>query len=127
MKKASEIMSSSVVTVRESDTLEVVLNVLDSRGFSGLPVTNAEQKLVGLVSRTDITNYVLTHNDKSIEIVELMTPFIFTINPNDPVKKVVDTMVKAGIHRIVVTEAGCPVGIITSMDLVKEYGASLQS
>ena len=120
-------MSSSVVTVRESDTLEVVLNVLDSRGFSGLPVTNAEQKLVGLVSRTDITNYVLTHNDKSIEIVELMTPFIFTINPNDPVKKVVDTMVKAGIHRIVVTEAGCPVGIITSMDLVKEYGTSLQS
>ena len=45
----------------------------------------------------------------------------------DGVRREVDTMVKAGIHRIVVTEAGCPVGIITSMDLVKEYGTSLQS
>ncbi|MCA9780575.1 MAG: CBS domain-containing protein [Candidatus Eremiobacteraeota bacterium] len=120
-------MSGSVVTVRETDSLETVLNILDARGFSGLPVTNAEQKLVGLVSRTDITNYALAHSDKSVQIIELMTPFIFTINPEDTVKKVVDTMVKAGIHRIVVTESGRPVGIITSMDLVKEYGRSLDA
>ena len=127
MKQAKDIMSSGVLTAKESDPLETVLSILDTRGFSGLPVTNDEQKLVGLVSRTDITNYALAHNDKSVPVGDLMTPFIFTINPEDPLKKVVDTMVKAGIHRIVVTEGGKPAGIITSMDLVKEYGRSLQA
>ena len=126
MKLAKDIMSQSVITVRENSKLEDVLTLLDEKGFSGLPVTDEEDKLVGLISRTDITEYVLGRNaDKGVKVSELMTPFVFNFDPDDPLKKIVDAMVKARIHRIVVTENGRPVGIITAMDLMGEFSKTL--
>jgi CBS domain-containing protein len=127
MKQAKDIMSGSVVTVEESSSLERVLAILDDKGFSGLPVTNDEKKLVGLISRTDITTYVLANKaDQKIKISELMTPFVFNFDPDDSLKKIVDTMVQARIHRIVVTDDGEPVGIITAMDLMAEFANTLR-
>lgn len=125
MKLAKDIMNRNVKTVDENSKLEDVLALLDGEGFSGIPVTNENKKLVGLVSRTDITEYVLRHSDKSCSVSELMTPFVFDFSPDDPLKKVVDTMVKTRIHRVVVTEDGEPVGIVTTMDLMEEFSKTL--
>ena len=51
-----------------------------------------------------------------------MTPFAFQLKPEDEVAQLVDTMLSGGIHRVVVCDqAGRPVGIVTSMDIVRDY------
>jgi tRNA nucleotidyltransferase (CCA-adding enzyme) len=128
MKLAKDIMSKGVITVDETTKLEDVVSILDEKGFSGLPVVDSDKKLVGLISRTDLSAHALSKNgDKNIQISELMTPFVFNLDPDDSVKKIVDTMLKARIHRVIITDSGEPVGIITSMDLMAEYAKTLNS
>ena len=126
MKLVRDTMSTKVVTVVDTTSLNEVVELLDLKGYGGLPVVDAEQNLVGLVSRTDITTYLLQEKaDRTVSISVLMTPFLFSIKPEDSLKSAIEVMLKAEIHRIVVTEEGKPVGIITSMDLVREYVKSL--
>lgn len=55
-------------------------------------------------------------------VADLMTPAPFTVSPDDQVGDVRDLVLEAGVHCIpVVDEAGHPVGIVTSFDLVEEY------
>lgn len=51
-----DIMTSPAVSVRPSATLADMLALVGTRHINRLPVTNAEGRLVGLVSRTDILN-----------------------------------------------------------------------
>ena len=126
MKLVSDIMSTKVATVSEASSLNEVIELLDLKGYSGMPVVDADQNLVGLVSRTDITTYLMREKaDRDVSISVLMTPFLFSIKPEDSLLSAIQLMLKAEIHRIIVTEQGKPVGIITSMDLVRDYAKSL--
>ena len=52
-------------------------------------------------------------------VQEFMTDSLVTASPDTSVQKVAQRMMEAGVHRvIIVDEEHCPVGIITSLDLV---------
>ena len=54
---------------------------------------------------------------------ELMSTAPFTIRCNDAVGDTRDALLSSGIHCVpVVDDEGTPVGIVTSWDLVEEYG-----
>ncbi len=70
---ARELMTSPVVTVNVTDTVQEVATVMYDRHLNAVPVVDAANKLVGIVSRADIirlmvsdeTNYELTHPEES--------------------------------------------------------------
>jgi CBS domain-containing protein len=50
----ADVMTTDVVKVRPSLPLKDVAELLLSRGISGVPVVDAEGRLLGVVSETDI-------------------------------------------------------------------------
>ncbi len=54
---AKEIMRSPVVSVKHDTYLKDIIKILDEEEFSGLPVVDDDNKVVGIVSETDINKY----------------------------------------------------------------------
>lgn len=55
-----------------------------------------------------------------IDVRQLMTAPVLTVEPEEPVDQVADAMLEQGIRSIVAVDEDCrPVGILTSTDFVK--------
>ncbi len=54
---ANEVMTTPVVSVRADTSLKKTAELLDENSFSGLPVVDDEERLIGIVSETDILRY----------------------------------------------------------------------
>ena len=52
--KATDVMTSQVVTVRQDDSLVDAIRTMDDRRVSVLPVVDDNQMLVGIVSVSDL-------------------------------------------------------------------------
>jgi CBS domain-containing protein len=51
------------------------------------------------------------------DVSEVMTRKLWTLGPDEPVDKAADVMRSASIHRVLVTEAGKLVGIVSAIDI----------
>ena len=54
---AKEFMRSPVVSVTRDTYLKDIIKLLDDEGFSGLPVVDDDNKVIGIISETDIRKY----------------------------------------------------------------------
>ncbi len=52
-----EVMTSPIVTVRYDTSLKELLNILDNNIFSGLPIVDEGEKLIGIISEKDVMKY----------------------------------------------------------------------
>ncbi|MBP2675065.1 MAG: domain containing rane protein [Deltaproteobacteria bacterium] len=67
---ARDIMNEKVVSVTPGDTLEDVVKVMSAAGVSGVPVVEADGKVLGVISEKDIIRRML--GGKSGSIMTLM-------------------------------------------------------
>ncbi len=58
-------------------------------------------------------------NASSVTVADIMTPVTFKVHPDTPLPEVADTMIRGRIHRVLVTDNGQVVGIITALDMLK--------
>ena len=82
--KVKDIMSKEVVSVKPEDNALGVLNLLFKMQISGLPVIDAQGKLVGMFTEKDILSYVLP------SYIEKVGRFIYEENPKSTKKKFTD-------------------------------------
>ncbi|NLA10566.1 MAG: CBS domain-containing protein [Firmicutes bacterium] len=59
---AREIMTAAVFSIAKQQTLQEALAIMAKHNISGLPVTEADGTLVGIISNTDIINYAQKEN-----------------------------------------------------------------
>lgn len=145
-------MTPEPVTVTPLDSVETVLNRLEERHISGLPVVNDEGKLVGIISEADLLfkerpirlplyllllggiiyleplDRFIQELKKSLGVLvqDVMTPNPFTITPDAPISQAADLMLEKRINRLpVVDEQGKLVGIITRDDLLRALQSEL--
>lgn len=149
MYTAKEIMSSPAVSVNVEQTLQDVIEILAKNRFSGVPVIDNENKVIGVISDTDIIRYshqvsvvplsnlsgwISPHVDisdlatvrKGFELLhktkvnEVMTKKVFTVHEGDSATDVAQLMNKRRINRVpVVDSEGKLVGIVTRGDMVQ--------
>jgi len=142
--KASEIMTTDVVTVSKEDNVKEVAKVLTEEGISGVPVVE-DGELIGIVSEGDLVahdkklhfpNYVyfldsvfyLESFDKfeedlkkvaAVKIKDIMTENVITISPETTVEDMATVIIDEHINRLPVMEDGKMVGIVSRADIVK--------
>lgn len=128
MRKVADILKSTQVhTVAVGTPLTEVVAMLEERFISGAPVVDHEGKMVGLISRTDVIGRLFRQGSiDKVKVEDVMTPFIFRVTPHDPLERLVDIMLSARIHRVVVTLEDRPVGIVTTLDLLSDYQRLLE-
>ena len=72
---ASDVMQTKIVTVEATDNLLAALNLMTEHHVSGLPVVDAENCCLGLISASDILNYEQEHIVHSGEEAEETAPY----------------------------------------------------
>lgn len=120
MLTISDVMTQEVFTLAASTPAETAARELASRGFTGAPVRDARGRLVGVLSRSDLSDPERNHGSiANKEVQDLMTPALFTLEPWESLTRASRLMVREGIRRIIVMEkGGRMVGIVTASDIL---------
>lgn len=125
-----DLMLRDLKTAREEDSVEkVYASMLEGR-FRHMPVVDANNCLVGIVSDRDLRNVLVFINDKDGErkaigdkkltIGRVMTPEPLAADPDDSLKTAVRVMIKHKFGCLpVVDEKERLLGLVTETDLLK--------
>ncbi len=108
----SSAMTDTVITVGPDDEVTEVAQLMIERGMSGCPVVSEDGKLVGVITKVQISKLVDRFDE--VKVSELMTTEdILQVNPVTRLVKARGDMLDAGYSGLPVTDGGRVLGLIT--------------
>ncbi|MGH7630463.1 MAG: CBS domain-containing protein [Gemmatimonadales bacterium] len=125
--KVADIMQTAVTTVAsDSPVSEAVVSLADAQ-ITGLPVVDARNRVIGVVSSTDlIAAQAETRDSEERKILleqtpvrDIMTPRPLMIESTAEVHEAARHMLYAEVRRLFVEESGVLVGVISQTDIVR--------
>jgi predicted transcriptional regulator len=120
--KAKDVMTRPVVSARKNASARDIAMQILSGLYSGMPVTDDNGKVIGVVTEFDLLRKV----QEGKELVKLTAEDVMTKNPvtvdeNKQVEDVLKTMIENNIIRIPVTRQDRLVGVIARCDILRTY------
>jgi CBS domain-containing protein len=127
--RVDDLMTIDPVTVSAEATIEEAEELLRRNQVSGLPVTDAAGRLVGVISQTDLLYLVLSsvqalirHRASGIRVGEIMSTPAVTIDGELPIVEAARVMSDRRLHRLVAVDgSGRPIGVLSATDFVTLY------
>jgi len=139
---AKDIMTETVIACVPETKLEDVVKTLADNGISGMPVIDAQQRVVGLISESDLLLsdrlepprvktalygwYILRQSvidraaqERGLRAEDVMTTDVITFDPEARVERIAETMVARKINRVPIVEGGKLVGILSRADIIR--------
>jgi CBS domain-containing protein len=123
----AELMQTNLKTIDSHATIaELVLSLADAH-VSGMPVVDANGRVIGVVSASDVLTAEAEADSQGerralldqTAVSEIMTPRPFTVAPDDDVREAARQMLYADVHRLFVAEDDRVVGVISTTDIVR--------
>lgn len=115
-----EVMTREVVHARRATPFKELVRLLDRHRIGGLPVVDHDDKVIGVVSGTDLVRARTTVRARTAG--ELMTSPAVTAHPEQPVPDAARVMERRGVDRLpVVDEEDRLIGIATRRDLLRIF------
>ena len=149
--RAMDVMTSDVVTVDPSTSVQALARLLCERGISGAPVVDRDQRLVGIVSAGDLLHRAETGTERRIEhrrswwldtiasdedlareytkshgrkVKDVMTVNVISVTDTMELADVATLLETKRIKRVPVVRDGKIVGIISRANLVRALAAT---
>ncbi|MBS2018324.1 MAG: CBS domain-containing protein [Deltaproteobacteria bacterium] len=121
MLTVAELMTKSVVTLSVDETLAQAADTLSNLGVSGAPVCDADEKVVGVFSKSDLVGRLVDGKlDTSATVGSHMTKVTVSLRASDSVLRAAQVMAEKKIHRLVVVDdGGRLVGIVSPLDILE--------
>ncbi len=119
---ARELMSSPVRTIRPETTIGDAQRLLLRYGHSGLSVVDAEDRLVGIISRRDL-DLALHHGFQHAPVKGYMSRTLKTISPDTTLSEIEALMVTYDVGRLPVLADDQLLGIVTRTDVLRHRHA----
>lgn len=116
--RLDEVMSRDLVTVNPEQDLRHCAKLMLKKQISSLLVVDDKNNLKGIFTKTDLTTAYIEHFALVHKVQEFMTKKVITVAPDEPVHSAMLLMSGNQISRVVVSEKGRQVGIITGRDLL---------
>jgi CBS domain-containing protein len=120
--KARDIMHADVLAVEPTVTaLDCARRMAESH--KGYAVLIQEGRLQGIVTEWDFTAKLVARgaDPATTPVVSLSSSPVATCDADTPTHEVIERMAREGIRRMVVTQAGRVVGMITSKDVINAF------
>ena len=111
-------MSTKIITALENDSAELVLKMMLWKDIHHAPILNNNKDLVGLLTWTDVQNYMKAPEKLKESISALMTRDLITADTSMKLSDADKLMKENNIHCLPVVDGTKLIGIITSNDTV---------
>jgi len=118
--KANEIMVKNPISIPPAEQIAAADLLMTRNNIGGLPVTDLEGNLVGLISLRDIMLSRFTISVGGMKVEDIMEKNLKTVSPNTSLKEVLKIMLENRIERIPVVENGKLLGLIVHKEILKE-------
>ncbi|HLO87943.1 MAG TPA: chloride channel protein [Nostocaceae cyanobacterium] len=115
---AKDVMQQRVETLDAEMTVEEVIQAFSRSHHRGFPVVE-ENKLVGIVTQTDLQKVRDRQFANSTPLREIMTPQPLTVTPLHTLSNVLYLLDRYQISRLPVVEGKKLIGIITRADIIR--------
>ena len=116
VKRSESVMIEQPYTIKSTHTVDDANKSMNEYGISGLLVVDEEKKLVGIITRRDIT----FEKDSSRKVSELMSKDVVTANEGITTNQGKEILHEHRVEKLpVVDERKTIVGLITSKDILK--------
>ena len=147
--RALDVMTTEVLTVDVNTTVRAVAALLSERGISGVPVVDAANRVIGIVSEGDLlhraeidterrgkrrrswwlhslasdlaSDYVKSHGRN---VADVMTREVISVSETTELADIAMLLETHGIKRVPVVKDGKLVGIISRANLVRALAAT---
>ncbi len=149
--KVRDIMTTEVVTAEAETSVNLVAQLMDRGGLSGVPVVDGAGRVVGIVTEVDliVRNQRLEppaffqlldgripletpgHYRKRLQHMlgtlarDVMTEKVVSIDPDEEVEALAELMVKKSVNPVPVLENGRLVGIVSRADIIRMMARDL--
>ena len=143
-RTVKDIMTRDPVCLTGDTSARELARILETNEISGCPVVDALERVIGVVSKTDLLHRAVegpigSRRGTFLELLaeglrdvasaeslgnveDFMTPEPVTAGPDEALAAVARRMASERVHRVVVVDKGRHVlGIVTSLDLLKEF------
>ncbi len=115
---ARQIMSTPVHSIRSDLSVKKAQKIMLELGHHGLPITDAEDNLKGIITRSDVDKAV-EHDLTHAPVKGFMIPDVVTISLDTGLQQIQNCMMENQIGRLPVTDDSKLVGIVTRTDLIR--------
>jgi CBS domain-containing protein len=138
--RVHEVMSSPAKVVREAVTVGEAARMMLDEGIRCLPVVDADGKVVGIVTESDLTGArpwlslrgwaqrdaadrvappSSVEGGGTLPVSEVMSSPVVSASPSDALADIVDQMMARKVHHVPVVEDDIPVGIVARHDVLE--------
>lgn len=120
-----DIMSRNVLFAKPEQPFTEVARLFSEMDIHHLPVTDEEDRLIGIISANDIMQAYsrwldeTTKDDGEVTVADLMTSSPYYVAPANSLRKAAELFAIHSIQCLPVVEGVTVVGIITARDLIK--------
>ncbi len=144
--KAADVMTARVITARPDVSVGALAALMGDNGISAVPIVDADERLVGIVSEGDLVRrsetgterrrgwwlrafaepetlaaeYVKAHGRRAADV---MTREIVSVTEDTPIADIADVLERRRIKRVPVLRDGKLVGIVSRANLVRALAA----
>ena len=122
MKLVRDVMSSSITSINENATIDAAIELIVSKGISGIPIVNESGSVVGVLSECDVLPLYTDDQtcDRTIEpCSRFMSRKLRTIQANATVATAVAVLKASSVRRLIVLERDRLVGMLSRRDVIR--------
>jgi CBS domain-containing protein len=119
-RKAQDIMTAPLVTVRKDMLLTEVIRLLVRWHISGAPVVEEGDRLVGIITEHDLINFALSGEAAETRVEEAMTRDVVSFPPDADIETLVQSCAARRIRRVPIVQDGRLIGIVSRHDILRE-------
>jgi predicted transcriptional regulator len=118
--KASDVMVRPVVSAKKNASARDVALQLLTGLYSGMPVTDEEGNVIGVITELDLLHAVMEGKELvRITAGDIMAKDPFTADVNTSLGDIVKLMKEKNIIRLPITDKGKLVGVVARCDILK--------
>lgn len=121
-KRIDDYMTAKLVTLTPSDDIHVAMQELVDNRISGAPVLDANDRLVGILTKKDCLNVVFRssyHQDWGGRVEDYMKAPVETLEAGMPIIAAAEHFDKSSFRRFPVLREGRLVGLISRHDILR--------
>ena len=119
--KLEEIMTRPAISARKDAPAKEIAFEIFYGFFSGMPVTDGEGKVIGVVTEIDLLKQIREGRDlEKLTAEDIMTNPV-TVDITASLDDILNIMIEKNVIRIPVTEGGLLVGVIARRDILRYY------